>query len=734
MIPFADESFMYNSKDTTDPYFAYGGLTKAQVGYWKDGKWVEGMYPGDEKELTTGSSTAETSKNPNRKRYDALKEIGYNVGDYREGIDYTKLNTQRNQTQQQVPTMYNPQIGAMYPPLFGGRGFRPPGRTIEYAGSWAQQQGAAFDPRTGKPITGLASSSAPISKIDVTKSSLFGKRPKEYTIYYGNQPTGQAPAGSFKSPGANQSQDEVRQYSGFQNVLAQIPGLSKFVNQPKGDYVPSEGFVSPATPASAATAPQEQMIPAPQFTDKELGIDQLVNVQPESFYNTPDNQAMLRNMAPNAPSAPEYSDADLGIDQMVDVQPEDLSQYRSSFYDVDKLPIRRPYTDEQRQTLQDFAPAMNSLNYSADLGDQNMYEAQDFELQRMQDMDRSANIYSDRLQAPWSDLEFIQQPGIEEEVPANTFLPSQTKVTSRTTPSRTPSPKRTTQKVTQQVNKPKVQTRVNDNQTTEPSIPSPEQVDRRNNPNVRQLTKKQQIALENQVEDWDEYINSGLDLQQYLYNKNTGKPIPKRKLSEKERRFREYQIEAARRSRINYGFQQGGYLSIAQAGVNTNSVNNQDDSQIPMLKPKSSQEVWAVTEPQIRESWGLGEKTDPELQYDPYAVTYKNKDMYNIDFERGVNQFNTGANMFLSALGERGDREREAQMFNNLTADNLYSSKTTQDRGNYDPNSGLFRQDEMGFKGVAQKGGSTYKEGTQTYMSAKQIADFIANGGEIEFI
>jgi hypothetical protein len=181
--------------------------------------------------------------------------------------------------------------------------------------------------------------------------------------------------------------------------------------------------------------------------------------------------------------------------------------------------------------------------------------------------------------------------------------------------------------------------------------------------------------------------------------------------------------------------QSGGNIPMAQAGVNQNSVNNQDDLQIPMMKPRSSQEVWAATEPQIREAWGLGQKdATPEIEQNPFAVKFKNKNMYNIDFERGVNQFNTGANMFLSAVGERGDREREAQMFNNLTADNLYSASNTINRGNYDPNSGLFRQDEMGFTGVAKKGGSTYKEGGQTYMSAKQIADFLANGGEIEFI
>jgi hypothetical protein len=186
-------------------------------------------------------------------------------------------------------------------------------------------------------------------------------------------------------------------------------------------------------------------------------------------------------------------------------------------------------------------------------------------------------------------------------------------------------------------------------------------------------------------------------------------------------------------SKGTYTRKQQGGLHKAQAGVNQNSVNNQDESDIPYLKPISSKEAWAKSEPEIRKAWGLESPKLEVSEPDPYAVKYKNKDMYNVDFERLVNQFNTGANMALNWFGQRGDREREQQMFDNLTADNLYTSTNDYNRGTYDPNSGLFRQD-LGFKGVIQKGGSTYKEGGETYMSAKQIAEFIANGGEIEFI
>jgi hypothetical protein len=135
-------------------------------------------------------------------------------------------------------------------------------------------------------------------------------------------------------------------------------------------------------------------------------------------------------------------------------------------------------------------------------------------------------------------------------------------------------------------------------------------------------------------------------------------------------------------------------------------------------------------------------EVDPEMQrqniekeYDPrgFAVKYKNKDMYNVDFERGVNQFNTYMGMGLAALGERGDRKRLADFYNNLTADNLYGSTGMLDRGTYETNSGLFRPDEMGFKGVVKYGGM-YQEGGTTWMSEEQIRQFLADGGELEFI
>jgi hypothetical protein len=860
MMPFADESFMYNSKDTTDPYFQYGGLNE----YQEEGEVEE------EKVDNTGEpdNTKNTFSDSNKKRYEALKEIGYNVGDYREGIDYTKINTQRNQTQQkQTNPMYNPQVGAMYPPVFGNRRFRPPGRTIEYAGSWAQQKGMPFDPRTGQPIMGLPSSNLPLSKIDVTKTSMFGKRPKEYTMYFGDYGKGQTPQGAAaNAPGAQQSPNQLRQYSKAQGLLAKIPGLSKFVGDPKGDYVSAEGFVSPkdlstvgSLPTRKATviptsadelrsrqeyqldgapmqlptrqasmiptqsgADQEllqsnfnpsQQIPEPYFTDEELAAqNQLVDVEPEDFSQTynPLPSELAENRDPSR------------VSPIIDIAGPraDMSYSEDEFYEDDEY--RNPYSPEREFMFESLGRGASTVPFYPIGADAPLIGPEASANYINQAMNYNMNLPSpSQSPEPWMTQEMVDDSNrrYQERIAATRRaqeLKRQQELKKQQETKRENIQNETVNKPTQNIQNEKVfDNKVvldsNNNETyaefedkqdiyTDPESgrsydrlhPSfqdakgnfdkkkfdnaVEEGRRANEMKVQQKEKdyiKKQTKLYKGAGFPTEYIKNPNKMSNWLHNKpdmlywvmeepqslytqgwkpedvfeirkNYAKWAREKGVNDwREKYIKQYDkgdILKEVESKQVGGLTKSNnllmsYLPMAQAGVNQNSVNNQDDSQIPMMKPRSSQEVWAATEPQIREAWGLGQKdATPEIEQNPFAVKFKNKNMYNIDFERGVNQFNTGANMFLSAVGERGDREREAQMFNNLTADNLYSASNTINRGNYDPNSGLFRQDEMGFTGVAKKGGSTYKEGGQTYMSAKQIADFLANGGEIEFI
>jgi len=109
----------------------------------------------------------------------------------------------------------------------------------------------------------------------------------------------------------------------------------------------------------------------------------------------------------------------------------------------------------------------------------------------------------------------------------------------------------------------------------------------------------------------------------------------------------------------------------------------------------------------------------------------KNTREENMNSLLALNQL---VNSGLNAIGERGNKQRKIQMSNRLLGDNLYGSTGLYDRGTYEINSGLFRPDQMGFKGVAKEGGAMYKEGGTHYMSAEQVKKFLEEGGELEFV
>jgi hypothetical protein len=108
--------------------------------------------------------------------------------------------------------------------------------------------------------------------------------------------------------------------------------------------------------------------------------------------------------------------------------------------------------------------------------------------------------------------------------------------------------------------------------------------------------------------------------------------------------------------------------------------------------------------------------------------------MFTIDPLVGVNTAIAGAQGLTRFLNTRDERKREKELAQSLTADNVYGSRSNMDRGTYDVNSGLFRQDQMGFTGVAKYGGSHFKQGGTTYMSAAQVKKFLEEGGELEFV
>lgn len=145
----------------------------------------------------------------------------------------------------------------------------------------------------------------------------------------------------------------------------------------------------------------------------------------------------------------------------------------------------------------------------------------------------------------------------------------------------------------------------------------------------------------------------------------------------------------------------------------------------------------------------------------PFALDVKVKNQFEVDNEALVQLGNAGVEGVLGAIDKRQNLKRERPMYDNLSADNLYAAKTTKDRGDYvasGTGSGLFRPDEQGQNWnsrSAQYGGQSYQpdyssienniyestfenggfyEDDETYMTQEQIDQYLAAGGEIEYI
>lgn len=127
--------------------------------------------------------------------------------------------------------------------------------------------------------------------------------------------------------------------------------------------------------------------------------------------------------------------------------------------------------------------------------------------------------------------------------------------------------------------------------------------------------------------------------------------------------------------------------------------------------------------------------------YAPPAGDYsmKFKDKTNIDGEAAVNVFNAGVSGITGLLNRKDDKMNEMKMMDNLTSDNLYASDPSLDRGDTDTNTGLYRPDEMGQTWNSrskQYGGAMddYTEGDEVFMTDEELDNFLANGGEVEYI
>ena len=182
--------------------------------------------------------------------------------------------------------------------------------------------------------------------------------------------------------------------------------------------------------------------------------------------------------------------------------------------------------------------------------------------------------------------------------------------------------------------------------------------------------------------------------------------------------------------------------------VDNNNVPNMGGSNYNAYTGKSDAENFnsITTDPnQTKDnkitSLDFGDPSNDDL----IAQDVENRRKFN-----GVN-FDTKLNMGLDAFtgGMRGldQAKQQNEMYaNNFNADSLYGASTNKNKGHYvayGQQTGLFDpkntgQETMGMFAYGQSGGymeeEGYAEGDEVDMTEEELAEFIANGGEVEYL
>jgi hypothetical protein len=184
-----------------------------------------------------------------------------------------------------------------------------------------------------------------------------------------------------------------------------------------------------------------------------------------------------------------------------------------------------------------------------------------------------------------------------------------------------------------------------------------------------------------------------------------------------------------------YGGDMEPYLPIALYGTESpvsmvdSPVNN--DLRMPT---KSSKEVGQQMMMDSRK------KLEGEANYmpDEYTEDYKVKSKWLGDRQGALLSANAKIEGLAGGINRFSNRKAEARMYDNLTADNLYAKDPSKDSGDYDINTGLYRPDDQGQtwgSRSAQYGGSSnYNEGDEVEMTEEELEQFLANGGEVEYL
>ena len=215
-------------------------------------------------------------------------------------------------------------------------------------------------------------------------------------------------------------------------------------------------------------------------------------------------------------------------------------------------------------------------------------------------------------------------------------------------------------------------------------------------------------------------------------------------------------------SKTKYYREGGLYKAILGVKTPTNELSpSSDATRSVQLLTDPNNSLMGVTQPFMNQNVPQNNApqqpvyyTDPnmtgensESAYDTIAVDSTKNKKRTFDGEAAVNVFNAGAEGVLGFINRRQQARQEKEfMNNNFNADNIYAHSSDKDRGDwvdYGSQLGQYRFDQMGQRangrfaygqtgGFMQEGGPL--EGEETFMTEEELADFLANGGEVEYL
>jgi hypothetical protein len=172
------------------------------------------------------------------------------------------------------------------------------------------------------------------------------------------------------------------------------------------------------------------------------------------------------------------------------------------------------------------------------------------------------------------------------------------------------------------------------------------------------------------------------------------------------------------------------FLPQAEPGAETPVTQDERFETMPIVSSKQAgQSLYDQSKQKVMDQ-GIYEP-------DEYTKDYKRKDMFAGDLGEALPMINAGLTGVAGLIDKFKNKRRERKMYDKLNIENLVAVDPSPNKGYEDTNSGL--AGDMGQRAYSQSkqyGGAMddYYEDEEVDMTEEELADFLANGGEVEYL